>query len=265
MLNAFTGYVDLAQVTLYVFWAFFFSLIYYLHRENKREGYPLVSEIPGHTEEVATHGYFMRAPEPKRFLLWEGGEAFAPPSTRPRFPVNARPSGPFPGSPLEPTGNPLVDGIGPASWCHREDKPDRTIDGELKIVPMRDAAHYYVHRRSPQPKGMAVIGADGVRVGIVLDLWVDEIEEALRYLEVDLDPEIEPDVLRTRILVPMHFVRFRSRLAQVSVRALLAHQFRDVPRLRDPDQVTRLEEEKLVAYFGGGSLYATPGRLGPLL
>ena len=39
------GYnIDLASVLLYVFWAFFAGLIWYLHRENKREGYPLVSD-----------------------------------------------------------------------------------------------------------------------------------------------------------------------------------------------------------------------------
>jgi len=35
--------------------------------------------------------------------------------------------------------------------------------------------------------------------------------------------------------------------------------------LRNPDQVTFLEEDKLVAYFAGGYLYATPERMGPLL
>jgi photosynthetic reaction center H subunit len=36
-----TGYVDLAQILLYVFWIFFAGLIYYLVREGHREGYPL--------------------------------------------------------------------------------------------------------------------------------------------------------------------------------------------------------------------------------
>ncbi len=35
------AYLDVAQVTLYVFWIFFGCLIYYLRREDKREGYPL--------------------------------------------------------------------------------------------------------------------------------------------------------------------------------------------------------------------------------
>jgi hypothetical protein len=39
--GAITGYVDAAQVVLYVFWIFFAGLIVYLIREGKREGYPL--------------------------------------------------------------------------------------------------------------------------------------------------------------------------------------------------------------------------------
>jgi photosynthetic reaction center H subunit len=40
--GAITQYIDVAQVVLYVFWVFFFGLIFYLRREDKREGYPLV-------------------------------------------------------------------------------------------------------------------------------------------------------------------------------------------------------------------------------
>ena len=43
------------------------------------------------------------------------------------------------GSPLIPTGNPMVDGVGPAAWANRADVPDLTVRGEPKIVPMRVA------------------------------------------------------------------------------------------------------------------------------
>jgi photosynthetic reaction center H subunit len=36
-----TSNIDFAQVLLYAFWLFFAGLIYYLRREDKREGYPL--------------------------------------------------------------------------------------------------------------------------------------------------------------------------------------------------------------------------------
>ena len=40
----FTSYIDLTQVLLYAFWLFFALLVYYLRREDKREGYPLRSD-----------------------------------------------------------------------------------------------------------------------------------------------------------------------------------------------------------------------------
>lgn len=45
----FTDYFDLAQISLYAFWLFFAGLVYYLRREDKREGYPLVSDRPNVT------------------------------------------------------------------------------------------------------------------------------------------------------------------------------------------------------------------------
>ncbi len=37
------NYIDGAQIALYAFWLFFAGLIYYIRREDKREGYPLES------------------------------------------------------------------------------------------------------------------------------------------------------------------------------------------------------------------------------
>lgn len=34
-------YVDVAQLAIWGFWVFFFGLVYYLRREDHREGYPL--------------------------------------------------------------------------------------------------------------------------------------------------------------------------------------------------------------------------------
>ena len=46
---------------------------------------------------------------------------------------------------------------------------------------------------------------------------------------------------------------------------ILASQFAGVPVLASPDAVTRDEEERICAYYGGGYLYATPARAEPLL
>ncbi len=259
--GSFTQYVDVAQVVLYAFWVFFAGLIFYLRREDKREGYPLVSEIPGHTSEIVSRGA-PAVPPRKRFRLFHGGDAYAPPIDKPEYALNAVPAAAFPGAPLEPLGNPLVDGLGPASWAYRLDEPDLTIDDKIKIVPLRDATEYRLHKRSLDPRGMEVIGNDTRAAGMVVDIWLDEIEEAVRYLEVSLTL---PGVAGDRVLVPATYVRFRRRLNQVVVQSLPAADFANVPRTRETESVTRWEEDKLVAYFGGGALYGSRSRRGPLV
>lgn len=53
-----TDYIDTAQLVLYAFWFFFFGLVYYLRREDKREGYPLDSDRRG----VAVQGFPAQPP-----------------------------------------------------------------------------------------------------------------------------------------------------------------------------------------------------------
>jgi photosynthetic reaction center H subunit len=254
-------YIDVAQITLYAFWAFFAGLIFYLRREDKREGYPLVSELLGESDREVTEG-FPFLPKPKLFRLYHGGVSYAPRPEVPTIPNGARSAALFPGAPLEPTGNPLVDGIGPASYAHRLDEPDLTIDGKNKIVPLRDGVEYYLHPSSPDPRGWRVVAGDRQSPGIISDLWLDEIEEAVRYLEVTLTL---PGFEGQRVLIPHGFVRFRKGLKEISVTSIMAHQFAEVPRTRLPDAVTRFEEDKLVGYYGGGSLLATYDRSRPLL
>ena len=49
------------------------------------------------------------------------------------------------------------------------------------------------------------------------------------------------------------------------MRAILGSQFKDVPKTKSSEQITLLEEEKIMAYFGAGTLYATPERMEPLI
>ena len=57
----------------------------------------------------------------------------------------------------------------------------------------------------------------------------------------------------------------RRRFARVNVRAILASQFADVPAIANPNEVTKREEDRIVGYYAGGTLYATPSRMGPVL
>ncbi len=247
--------IDLASVTLYLFWAFFAGLIYYLHRENKREGYPLVTDRKNELMPVLG---FPPPPPPKTYLLADGKKIVVDGRADNR-PVKAEYVDRFPGAPLEPTGNPLVDGVGPAAYAERDDHPDMTIDGLPKIVPLRAAPGFYLESRDPDPRGMKVRGADGVVAGIVKDAWVDRSEYIMRYYEVALTGS------EKIVLVPNTMCRVDGAKRELRVAAVVASQFADAPVLRKPDVITLLEEDKVCGYFGGGYLYATPERMEPLL
>jgi len=253
MSGAVTSYIDVAQLVLYAFWIFFAGLIFYLHRENKREGYPLQSDRSDRAPRVKIQG-FPAIPKPKSYRLRSGDTVMAPNGKRDTREIKARPLAGHPGAPLEPTGNPMLDGVGPASYAERADVPDKTFDGRPKIVPLRIAADHYVAKADPDPRGMKVIGADGELGGVVRDIWVDRSEMVFRYLEVETST---PSGARL-VLLPLNFTRIKH--GRVHVASILARHFATVPAHRSPDQVTLLEEDKIVGYFGGGTLYATPGR-----
>ncbi|CAN5918326.1 photosynthetic reaction center subunit H [soil metagenome] len=254
--GAITAYIDVAQIALYAFWVFFAGLIYYLHREDKREGYPLESDRSG--GRIKVQGW-PRIPSPKTFLLRDGRRVSAP-----NFRVSTRelalaPTSGHLGAPQQPTGNPMLDGVGPGSYAERADVADVTLEGLTKIVPLRVAPDFVVSRHDPDPRGMTVIGADGQVGGTVRDVWVDRSEVLFRYLEV----EVTAEVGSRRVLLPINFSKIGRR--HVTVRSILGRQFAQVPGTKSPDQVTLFEEEKIMAYYGGGTLYATPQRQEPLL
>jgi photosynthetic reaction center H subunit len=241
--GAITQYVDVAQLVLYAFWIFFAGLIYYLLRENHREGYPM---DPGRENGPKTGGWPL--PDTKTYKLHDGREV--------HIPNPAQPTHRWAGAPLEPVGDPLLAGVGPGAWAQRADAPDMTFEGHVKIVPLRVAGDHGVALQDIDPRGLPVIGADREVAGEVKDLWVDRSEMLFRYLEVQL-------ASGRSVLLPMTFSRIRK--GGVHVHALLAEQFANVPGLANPEQVTFLEEEKITAYYGAGTLYATPRRQEPML
>jgi len=255
--GAITSYIDVAQLVLYAFWIFFAGLILYLRREDKREGYPLESDRSGR---ISVQG-FPAIPKPKLFKLPHGGTFAAPNATKDTREVRANPTGPWPGAPLEPTGNPMRDGVGPAAYANRADVPDLTVDGAPKIVPLRVATDFSVAQRDPDPRGMQVVGADKAVGGVVTDVWVDRSEPQIRYLEV----EASAGGVKRHVLLPINFARIDGGRRQVRVASILGRHFAEVPGLAHPDRVTLLEEDRICAYYAGGHLYATPARMGPLL
>ncbi|MEL7739608.1 photosynthetic reaction center subunit H [Citromicrobium bathyomarinum] len=250
------GSIDIAELVFLAFVLFFIGLIFYLRREDRREGYPLEDESTGLVESPG--GALSRAPT-KTFVLPHGrGTVTAPTGGRDSFDVAAVRSFAASGAPYIPTGNPLIDGLGPAAWANRKDLPDLAADGRPRIVPLSLDAHIAIAARDPNPIGMSVIGADGKVAGTVSEVWIDRAEHVIRYLTVELG-------MGRTVLAPMAMALVRGRQGRIVIDALTADQFAGAPVPAAPDQITFYEEERIVAYFGGGYLYATPERQEPAL
>jgi photosynthetic reaction center H subunit len=247
--GAFTHYIDIPQVVLYLFWLFFAGLIYYLRREDKREGYPLESN---RSQNIRVQG-FPPIPAPKTFKLRDGDVVQAP---SPKAGVSAGPAAPY-SAPQRPTGNPLLAGVGPGAYVERADVPDLTAEGHPKIVPLRAAPGYSVAPEDPDPRGMTVLGADGKVAGTIRELWIDLSEPQIRYLEVTSGA--------STALLPINFARIDGSHRRIQVKAILADQFAHVPGTAEPDVITLREEDRITAYFAGGYLYAEPSRLEPII
>lgn len=254
--TTFFGDFDLASLAIWLFWLFFAGLVYYLQTENQREGYPLVD---GDGDPAPSPGVWP-LPGDKTFRLPFGrGEVTVPSGQRgDRGDLALARSSLSAGSPYIPTGDPMVDGVGPASWAPRRDVPELDGHGHVKIRPMSTLADFHLSA-GRDPRGKAVVAGDGEVVGRITDLWVDVPEQMVRFLTIDLNPE---GTGKTRLL-PIHMCRIKS--DRVVVRSLYAHNFEGIPQIAAPDQVTLLEEEKIMAWYAGGTLYATPRRLGPQL
>ena len=250
-----TARIDVAQVVLYGFWIFFAGLVYYLHREDKREGYPLVYD--GNGGRVVVQGW-PEVPPPKTFRLADGSTRTVP-RPEPTGLTGGTPTHHYPGSPIVPVGDPLLAGVGPGSWSNREDVPDIVFDdGTPRLLPLRCVPEMGVSHNDPDPRGYPVFGADQKRGGTVVDLWVDRSEAIFRYLEIEVPGG-------RRVMLPMTMARIPLGEPCVLVKSVLGEQIARAPGTAKPDVVTRLEEDRICAFYGAGTLYATPSRQEPLL
>jgi len=250
--GAITNHIDVAQLVLYAFWLFFAGLIVYLHKEDKREGYPLETTGPN---PMKFNG-FPDLPAPKTFTLPHGGGSVTVPRDEdPQYELDADPIAPYAGAPLHPRGDGIGKGVGPGAYALRSETPDLTFDGKPRIVPLRVATAHRLDERDPNPIGLPVLGADGQQAATVIDAWVDLAEPHVRYLEID--------VAGVLTLLPTNFSRIGR--DAVRVQSLLSTQFGGLPALKNPDQVTLAEEDIITAYYGSGTLYATAERSEPLI
>jgi photosynthetic reaction center H subunit len=253
----FAGTFDITSLIFGSFVLFFVGLLVYLRREDRREGYPLEDDVTGQTETLG--GLFFTA-QPKTFILGpDKAPVLKPNGQRDSRDIAADPVSRAPGSPLKPRGDGMTAGVGPGAYAQRARTPEMMSHGGPKIVPLRVATDFSIAKGDADPRGMSVTGADGVVAGVISDVWVDKAEVMIRYLEV------KTASIAQSVLLPMTMAVIDKGKGVVKVHAILGSQFAGVPKLSNPNQVTLDEEERVVAYYGGGYLYATPERLEPLI
>lgn len=248
--TTFFGDFDLASAAIWGFWIFFAGLVIYLQTENMREGYPLVDDDG---EPSSGPGIFP-TPKDKTFELRDGRGSISVPSEQvaERANLAMAQTSDSAGSPYVPTGNAMVDGVGPASWAARKDHAELDAHGHAKIRPMKDLPDFKVSA-GRDPRRLAVMGGDGEIVGRATDMWIDVPEQMVRYISVDLNPE---GTGKTR-LVPMNMAKIGT--DRVICKSMMADTWEGIPQTKSGSQVTLLEEEKIMAWFGGAAMYAKPG------
>lgn len=248
----FFGNFDLASLAIWLFWGFFALLVYYLQTENMREGYPLENDDGS----IAANQGPFPVPSPKTFKLPHGrGEKSVPDGAREAREVALEKTETPNGYPFEPTGDAWRSGVGPASWAPRQDHPELDGHGHPKIVPMEQSEDFRVSA-GRDPRGMSAYGGDGNVGGTVCDMWIDAAEAMVRYLEIELaDGE--------KRLVPVTLTRINA--DRVVVKSIHAEHFAHIPVTKSPNQVTLLEEDKICAFVGGGTMYASADPSAPLL
>jgi photosynthetic reaction center H subunit len=253
------GTLDVAELAFLLFFVFFIALVFYLNKESRREGYPLEDEDTGRI-----HPGSLFDGEKKVFSLPNGRGTYIPEDV-PRDDINVPAVQSFraAGAPYVPTGDPMHDGMGPAAWANRAKLPDITADGRPRIIPIGNSYHEMaIAPGDPNIVGWWVVAADGKVAGTVSDIWTDQAEHIIRYLEVTTNGG-------RKVLAPMGVVTvqtkgfFGDKPELVEIDAITADQFERVPKLETPGQITRYEEDRIMAYFGGGYLYATPERAEP--
>lgn len=245
----FFGDFDLASLAIWGFWLFFAALIFYLQTENMREGYPLEMEDGSKSP---NQGPFP-VPKPKTFHLPHGGEVTVPSeeneAAHRRDGLALEKTEVSEGFPQVPTGDPMADGVGPASWVPRRDEPELNAHGEPKIKPMASNDAFFVSA-GRDPRGMPVLSKDDQVVAHISDMWIDEAEQEVRYLEIELESEHGSG----KRLVPMTLAKVQPRW--VMVKSLHSSRFDGTPQVRTAGQITKLEEEKISAWYAGGTLYS---------
>jgi len=189
-IGAFTESLDLPLVLVNVFFLFFLCLVYYLRQEDKREGYPLVSDRTERSNGRVDVVGFPPLPSPKTFILPHGEGTTQAPHPEEIEEVPGAFAGNRNGLPVNREAAALGTRLGPGSWTVRRDLPELTHNATPVFRPLRFATAFDVMKGEPDPRGYTVLGMDRRIAGTVTDIWVDESEHMAKFLEVELASDV---------------------------------------------------------------------------
>lgn len=127
-----------------------------------------------------------------------------------------------------------------------------------RIVPLDQLEDFRIAEGDPDVRGWDVLSSDGRRIGEVDDLLVDIDAMKVRYLDVEMDPELIDGDRTRHILIPIGYARLDRSQDQVRVDALDSTRLSMIPDY-DNQPLTGEYESRLHSHFRG----AGGGREGP--
>jgi photosynthetic reaction center H subunit len=114
------------------------------------------------------------------------------------------------------------------------------IEKSFKILPS-----------DTDPRGLEVFGLEGKVGGTCVDVWVDRSEHIIRYIEIKT-------LTGNSVLAPFNLSVIKKNA--IFINSIMSSQFEDVPGLKNANTISLLEEEKIMGYYGAGTLMAFPRR-----
>lgn len=118
-----------------------------------------------------------------------------------------------------------------------------------RVVPLDQLKDFEIAEGDPDIRGWEVHSADGRRIGQVDDLLVDRLAMKVRYLDIDLEDEVDPAGEDRHILVPIGYARLDEEEDRVMVDSLTRADLAAMP-LYDHAPMTREYETTLRSRYG---------------
>ena len=152
---------------------------------------------------------------------------------------------------------PEYGGLGTATAVH---EPPPLGTEAVRLRRLGELGDYEVADHNPDPRGWALIGGAGEKLGEVDDLVVDPQAMKARYLDVELDSSIAGDQDADHVLIPVGYARLEEHDRRVRVDALDREHIRAMPRF--DDEFDESYEDRIDRHFSvrfeGDSLYRHP-------